>query len=408
MTTLVRGARQLLTLRGDAAPRRGASLSDLGLVADGAVLVRDGVIVAAGPCAGVERLPEARTAHEIDARGGVVMPGFVDSHTHLVHAAPRLGDFEMRLAGATYAEIAAAGGGILSTVRAVRSASREALLEQGRSALATMARHGATTVEAKSGYGLDRETEIRTLEIVRDLGAVPTYLGAHAVPPEAWGDSDGYIDWISREVMPEIARLRLARFADIYCDEGAFTPAQARIYLRRALDCGLLLKMHAEQFQPLGGALVAVESGAVSVDHLECAGADAIAALAGSGTIATLLPGSVFHLGLHRYAPARQLIEAGAAVALATDFNPGTSPTPSMQMVLALACSEMRMQPAEAICAATINGAHALAMADRVGSLEPDKDADLIVLEVSDYREIPYYFSVNHVRVTLQRGAVVE
>jgi len=408
MTTLIRGAAQLLTLRGAAGPRRGPALRDLGLISRGAVLVRDGVILAAGPGDGVERMPEARGAQEIDARGGVVMPGFVDSHTHLVHGPPRLRDYEMRLAGATYAEIAAAGGGILCSMHGVRTSSREALVEQARSALAVMSRHGTTTVEAKSGYGLDRDSEIRCLEIARDLGAVPTYLGAHVTPPEAFGDSDRYLEWISTEVMPEIARLGLARFADIYCDEGAFTPAQARTYLGRARDCGLRLKMHAEQFQPSRGALVGVELGAVSVDHLERAESDVIGALAGSDTIATLLPGSVFHLGLDRYAPARQLIEAGAAVALATDFNPGTSPTCSMPMVLSLACTEMRMLPAEAISAATVNGAHALAMGDRVGSLEPGKDADLIILDVSDYREIPYYFGVNHVRLTLKRGAAIE
>ena len=406
MTTLVRGARQLLTLRGAAVPRRGAALRELGLVINGAVLVRDGAIVAAGPARSVERLPEAQRAREFDARGGVVMPGFVDSHTHLVFGVPRLKDYEMRLAGAGYAEIAAAGGGILSSVEAVRRLSSRALEEQAGAFLTAMARHGTTTVEAKSGYGLDQVPELKMLRVIgRIEGVVPTYLGAHVPPP---GTSSGeYIERLCEHMLPLVARRGLARFADVYCDAGAFTVDEARCYLRRAAALGLGLKVHAEQFERSGAAFLAVELGAASADHLEQAGEPEIAALAGSETLATLLPGSVFHLGLHRYAPARALIEAGAAVALATDFNPGTSPTYSMQMVLSLACTEMRMTPAEAITAATVNGAHAIRAAARVGSLEPGKDADLIVLALSDYREIPYYFGTNNVRATMKRGELL-
>jgi len=407
MTTLVRGARQLLTLRGDSRPRRGAALSDLGIVANGSLLIKDGVIVAAGPARSVEKVPAARSAREVDATGCVVMPGFVDSHTHLIFGCPRLVDYEMRLAGASYAEIAAAGGGILSSVEAVRGTSAAELEAQARARVDAMALHGTTTLEAKSGYALDEAGELKTLRLLDKLNGdpldiEPTYLGAHITPPEYRGKTDAYIDWMTAEMMPRIRRRKLARFVDIYCDDGAFTLEQSRRYLEHARQLGFGLKIHAEQFTRSGSARLAVELEAVSADHLEQASEEDIRALAQSNTIATLLPGSVFHLGLRTYAPARALIEAGAAVALATDFNPGTSPTFSMQMVLSLACTEMRMSPAEAIAAATINGAHALRCADRVGSLEPGKQGDLLVLNASDYRELPYYFGTNNVRTTIK------
>lgn len=407
MTTLVRGARQLLTLRGDGGPRRGDALRDLGIVPNGAVLIKDGVIVDAGPARRIEKLPAARRAQEIDATRRVVMPGFVDSHTHLVFGRPRLADYEMRLAGASYAEIAAAGGGILSSVKAVRGMSAARLAAQARASLAAMALHGTTTLEAKSGYALDEAGELKTLRLLARLNGcpldiVPTYLGAHIPPPEYRGKPDAYIDWMTAEMMPQIRRRKLARFVDVYCDSGAFTLEQSRRYLEQGRRLGFGLKIHAEQFARTGAARLAVELEATSADHLEHASDEDIRALAHSNTIATLLPGSVFHLGLRAYAPARALIEAGAAVALATDFNPGTSPTCSMQMVLSLACTEMRMSPAEAISAATINGAHALGRADRIGSLEPGKQADLLLLKVSDYRELPYYFGTNNVHLTIK------
>jgi len=407
MTTLVRGASQLLTLGGDRGPRRGAALRDLGIVENGAVLIKDGVIVDAGPAHRVEKLPAARDACEVNAAGRVVMPGFVDSHTHLIFGRPRLVDYEMRLAGASYAEIAGAGGGILSSVAAVRGMSAAQLETQARAHLDAMAVHGTTTVEAKSGYALDEPGELKTLRLLEKLNGdpldiVPTYLGAHITPPEYRGKPDAYIDWMATEMLPLIRRRKLARFVDIYCDDGAFTLEQSRRYLEHARQVGFGLKIHAEQFTRTGAARLAVELEAVSADHLEQAGEEDIRALAQSNTIATLLPGSVFHLGLRTYAPARALIEAGAAVALATDFNPGTSPTFSMQMVLSLACTEMRMTPAEAITAATINGAHALGLADRVGSMEPNKQGDLLILNAEDYRELPYYFGTNNVHTTIK------
>jgi imidazolonepropionase len=278
---------------------------------------------------------------------------------------------------------------------------------QARDSLAAMIRHGTTTVEAKSGYALDEAGELKTLRVLAKLNGdpldiVPTYLGAHIPPPEYRGKADAYIDWMAAEMLPQIRRRKLARFVDIYCDDSAFTLDQSRRYLDCARRLGFGLKIHAEQFARTGAARLAVELDAASADHLEQAGEEDIRALAQSNTIATLLPGSVFHLGLRTYAPARALIEAGAAVALATDFNPGTSPTYSMQMALSLACTEMRMSPAEAIAAATINGAHALRMADRKGSLEPGKDGDVLILNVQDYRELPYYFGANNVYMTIQ------
>jgi imidazolonepropionase len=410
---LIRHAGQLLTLRGPDGPRRGEALSDLGLIRDGAVLIRGGLIEAAGSAEEVERLAaETRNVAELDAAGRVVMPGFVDSHTHLVFSHPRLLDYEMRIRGADYHQIAEAGGGILSSVKTLRAAAPEDLEAQARRAVRQFARHGTTTIEAKSGYGLDETAELKTLVVLAaidglPLDIVPTYLGAHLVPPEHAPDPDAYIAWMCEEMMPRIRRQRLATFADVYCDRGAFTLHQARRYLECAQQLGFELKIHAEQFTHTGAVRLAAELRAASVDHLEQAGADDAAVLGACSTIATLLPGSVFHLGLDRYAPARSLIENGAAVALATDFNPGTSPTCSMPVVLSLACTHMGMLPAEAISAATINGAHAVRRAQRIGSLVPGKQADLIMLNADDYREIPYYFGVNLVAMTIKRGAVI-
>jgi imidazolonepropionase len=410
---LIRHAGQLLTLRGPEGPRRGAALGDLGLVSGGSVLMRGGQIEAAGPPDEVETLAaDARNVEEIDAEGRVVMPGFVDSHTHLLFGHPRLLDYEMCTQGADYHQIAQAGGGILSSVKAVRAAAPEDLEAQARRAIATFARHGTTTVEAKSGYGLDETAELKTLVVLaavdgQPLDIIPTYLGAHVIPPEHQKKPDLYIDWMCQEMLPRIRRQKLAVFADVYCDRDAFSIEQARRYLACARELDFALKIHAEQFTRTGAARLAVELGAASADHLEQAGEDDAAILGRSPTIATLLPGSVFHLGLDRYAPARSLIGSGAAVALATDFNPGTSPTCSMPMILSLACTQMRMSPAEAISAATINGAHAVGRADRIGSLEPGKQADVILLDASDYREIPYFFGVNLVALTVKRGTIV-
>lgn len=409
---LVRGARQLLTLRGSGTPRRGAELGDLSIIENGAMLVENGRVTAVGPASRIENLTAARRAEELHVRGRVVMPGFIDSHTHLLYAAPRLDDFAMRISGRSYEEIAAAGGGIASTVKKVRRASQSTLRAQALRELWRMASCGTTTVEAKSGYALDAAGELRCLRVLASLEGepleiLPTFLGAHAVPPEFEGRADAYIDYLIAEVMPAVAAKKLARFADVYCDRNAFSLPQARRYLEAARRFGFELRLHAAQFADIGAVALAVDLGARSVDHLERIGPAVIPVLARSNTVATLLPGSVLFLGGSHYAPARALIEAGAAVALATDYNPGTSPMWNMQMAVALACTQLRMTPAEAITAATVNAAHSLGIADRTGTLEAGKQADFVVMDVTDYREIGYYFGANLAVTTVKNGRIL-
>ena len=412
---LITGASQLLTLRGRG-PRRGSALGELGIVKDGAVLVRNGVIAAVGTRAKVEALPEAAGAEKLDVGGRVVLPGFVDSHTHLIHAASRAEEYELKIAGASYEEIARRGGGILNSVNALRAATSKALKLRTRRALAQFAAYGTTTVEAKSGYGLDVASELKILRLHKELGAeqpldiVSTFLGAHVVPAEYRGTPDGakrYIALLTEKLIPEVAREKLAEFCDVFCDRGAFSTGQSREILEAGVRHGLVPRVHAEQLTRSGATQLAVKLGAASCDHLEQVNSNDIAALGKSETVATLLPGCDFHLGLAKYAPARKLIDAGAIVALATDYNPGTSPTMSVPMILSLACSTLRMTPAEAITAATINGAYALRREKQVGSLGVGKLADLAVFEVADYREIPYYFGMNSCWMTMKRGVVV-
>ncbi|HXE74635.1 MAG TPA: imidazolonepropionase [Candidatus Xenobia bacterium] len=383
------------------------------MIHDGAVLVHDGRIVAVGTTRQVERQPLARKAERVDAKKYVVLPGFVDSHTHLIFPNSRAEEYEQRIAGATYEQIARRGGGIVSTVKKLRRATHDSLLRAARGWLREFAAHGTTTIEAKSGYGLSLESEIKILEVIKRLNReqplelVPTFLGAHVVAPEYKKKPEAYVDLLVRRAIPLVASRGLAEFCDVFVDRGAFTPAQARLILTAGRVCGLEPRLHAEQLARTGGARLAVELHAASVDHLERVNAADIRRLAASYTVCTLLPGAVFHLGKRTYAPARALIDAGAIVALATDFNPGTSPTISMPMILSLACNEMRMTPAEAITAATVNGAHALRRADRLGSLEAGRQADLCGFALSDYREIPYYFGVNLCRWTLKKGQVI-
>jgi imidazolonepropionase len=412
---LITGASQLVTLRGRA-PRRGKTLCNLGIVKDGALLVRDGLIAAVGLRAEVEARPESRGGGEIDLGGRVVLPGFVDSHTHLIHAASRAEEYELKIAGASYEEIARKGGGILNSVKKLRATTSEALKKRALRALREFAAHGTTTLEAKSGYGLDVANELKILALHRELNQeqpleiVSTFLGAHVVPAEyrsKTGGASGYLRLLTETLIPEVSRQRLAEFCDVFCDRGAFTREQSKIILNAGKAHGLMPRVHAEQLMRSGATLLGVQLGAASCDHLEQVSKADIRALAESNTAATLLPGCDFHLGLAKYAPARALIEAGAIVALATDYNPGTSPTVSMQMILSLACAQLRMTPAEAIAAGTINGAYALRREKQIGSLEVGKNADLAVFDVDDYREIPYYFGMNTCWMAMKKGRII-
>jgi imidazolonepropionase len=381
-------------------------LGELGIIHDGAVLIQNGVVQEAGPSRRVENLHAARGAEEINATGRVVMPGFVDSHTHLVSGPSWLDEYEARLAGqkAGFLQVS----DLKAAFRSISTSSARRVEAGASATVAAMVRHGTTSVEAKTGFGTNAAGEIKILRVLAKLDRRPldvfatclaTYRGER---PEA----AAYLEWFSSNILRKAHRRKLAQFADIECDRQSFNPEEVRQYLRRAAQLGFMLKIHAGQSAQSGCALLAAEFGAVSVDHLDFVGEEELAMLAGSETIATLAPGSTFYLGT-RGAPARDLISRGAAVALASDFNPHTSPTCNMQMVVSLACSQLQMTPAEAIAAATINGAYAIHRGARSGSLEPGKDADLIILNASDYREIPYHFGWNQVHLTMKRGITI-
>jgi imidazolonepropionase len=384
-------------------------MGDLAVIPDGGMLVRDGVIIAAGPSDEIEKqMPD--DAEAIDATGRVVLPGFVDAHAHPVFGGNRVDEFEMRARGATYEEIAAGGGGIRSTVRQTREATEEQLLAQAKKHAEWFLRCGTTTVEAKSGYGLSVEDEIKILRVVRRLNTessiefVPTFLGAHAIPEEFQSAPDRYVSLVIEEMLPTIAEERLAEFCDIFCEHGYFDNETSRKILGAARERGLGIRMHADQLTNGGGAGLAAELGAVTADHLEQTEAPGIAAMKQAGVQPVLLPGSVYALGKTRYPRAREMIEAGLAVVLATDFNPGSSPTPSMQMVLSLAATQMKMTPAEGIAAATINAAFSLNRGDKIGSLETGKLANFALFDCEDYREIAYYFGVPQTHSVYVRG----
>jgi imidazolonepropionase len=409
---LITGCSELLTLRGPV-PRRGRALRELGIIRDGALLVRDDRIAAVGTRRRIERLRATRRAEKLNLGGRVVLPGFVDSHTHLIFPASRAAEYEQRISGATYEQIARAGGGIRSTVKNLRRATTRTLQDRALGHLREFAANGTTTLEAKSGYGLDWKSELKILSILSELhqeqplDIAATFLGAHIVPKEFQRRPDGYVDLLVRRWIPTVATAGLAEFCDVFCDRGAFTVEQARRILSAGRACGLVPRIHAEQLAHTGAARLAIELNAASADHLEKIDRGDIHALALSNVVCTMLPGCCFHLGLTHYGPARELIEAGAIVALATDFNPGTSPTLSMPMILSLACTQMRLTPAEAITAATINPAYSLRQHDRVGSIEVGKYADLAAFDVADHREIPYYFGVNLCSLTMKRGTII-
>ncbi len=412
MATLVLNASELLTMTGAPAPRAGRDKASIGLIRGGAVLVDGGKVVAAGLKDRVLAHPAARDAAVLDAAGGVVAPGFVDAHTHPVFAEPRLDDFAGRVAGATYADLAAKGGGILFTVNGVRGAAEADLAAGLRRRAHAFLASGTTTIEAKSGYGLDLDNELKLLRVLRTAGEagpleiVPTFLGAHAVPPELRGDKDGYVARVCGEMIPKVAEQRLAVFVDLFCEKGYFDVADLEKVAEAGAKAGLKLKVHSEQLSRLGSLGAAVKRKAVSVDHLDCVAEDDMPPLAASGTVACLVPGSNYFLG-KAYPPARRLLDAGCAVALATDFNPGTCPCWDMSMIMSLACTQMKMSPAEAWVAATINGAYAAGLGETHGSLETGKTADLVCHDAADHREAAYWFGAPRVRWTMKRGEVV-
>ncbi len=431
---IVSGANQLITC-GSSGPKRGAAMADVGLLTDGALAVQGTQIVAVGPREDICARYDARCT--VDASGGIVCPGFVDCHTHVVYAGDRLDEFEMRLRGAEYMDILQAGGGILSTVRATREAGVDQLVAGARRRLNQMLTLGTTTVEVKTGYGLDTASELKMLEAVARLAGaddqpahpidlVPTFLGAHAVPPEFRDRPQAYVELIVGEMLPAVAawyahsplsrpttaadqpeRLPVPFFCDVFCEAGIFDRDQAAQVLRAGLMHGLPAKIHADEFRTLGGARLAAELGAVSADHLDVTPQPEIAELAASDTIAVLLPAVSFNLASNHFADARAMISAGVALALATDVNPGSAPCLSLPLVMAIACRYQHLLPAEALNACTINAAHAIGLGDKVGSLEVGKQADLLILDTPDYRDLTYYLGTNPVQQVIKRGQVL-
>jgi imidazolonepropionase len=404
MPTLLTHAAQLLTLRGNDAPHRGPQMSDLGIIPDGAVLIDGNRIVAVGSTDEVADHEVLRAKREpldeIDCSGKIVLPGFVDSHTHPAFTTPRLIDFEKRIAGANYEEIAEAGGGIRASLRGVRESSTPELASHVLRALDEMAAHGTTTVEAKSGYGLSLEAEIKSLEAIAHASqlwpgtVVPTLLGAHLVAPEFRDNPEEYVRIVCDDMIPTAAQRKLAAYVDVFCERGAFSMEQSQRILRTAVRYGLGVRAHVCQLTPAQLSSL-LDFDPASFDHMDFVTDDDVTTLAKAPTVATLLPAANYFLGLTSFPPARKLIDAGVAVALATDYNPGTAPTPSMLFVLSAACTHMKMSPAEAITAATCNGACALRLQSRKGSLEAGKDADIAIFDVPDYRELAYWFGVN-------------
>ncbi len=414
---LITNARQLCTIPPlNDGPQRGHALGHLGLIKAGGIAVRNGRIVAIGPEAILCAAYTAQTS--IDAGGRVITPGLIDPHTHLVWAGDRAGEFERRIAGTTYQEIMAEGGGITRTMQATRAASLDTLVSLAKRRLDTAVAHGTTTIEIKTGYGLDTESEIKLLKVIARLAAehpariVPTFLGAHALPPEFAADPEGYVRLVIDEMLPAVLAWKEAEwpgdlFCDVFCEEGAFSLDQTRRILTAARAAGLKLKIHVDEFKALGGTRLGVEMGATSLDHLDVTPPEEIALLGSSNTVAVALPTTPFGLGLPHYTPARALLDAGAILALATDCNPGTAWTENMQFVLALANRALQLTQGQALAAATLNAAYALGLGQTIGSLQPGRAADLVIWDTDDYRELGYHFGVNLAAQTIIGGQVV-
>ncbi|WP_017380986.1 imidazolonepropionase [Paenisporosarcina sp. TG-14] len=410
----IKNAAQLVTVAGENGPRRKKEMSELGIIENGSVWVENGEIIAMGTSSEIEALFGARVheAEVVDATGRLVTPGLVDPHTHVAYGGSREREFEMRLEGSTYMEIMNAGGGIHATSRMTREATEDELVGQTTRRLDSFLQHGVTTVEGKSGYGLDLETELKQLRVMKRLNEshpidlVPTFMGGHAVPVEYKGREEEYIDVLVNEMLPRVAQEGLAVFNDVFCEVGVFTPEQSERILEAGKKLGLIPKIHADEIKSYGGAELAAKVGAISAEHLLKASDEGIRLMAEAGVIACLLPATALYLR-EEAAQGRAMIDAGVAVAISTDCNPGSSPTTSMPLVMNLACISMRLTPAEALVAATMNAACAIGMQDRVGSLEVGKQADLVMWKVSNYQELQYLFGVNHVSCVWKKGVQV-
>lgn len=412
-TLLIKNAGQLITMAGPV-PRRGRDMNNLGLIEGGGIAVAGEEILAVGSTEEVEgKAPLAEGCTVIDVDGAVVTPGLIDPHTHPVFSMTREKEFEMRIQGKSYMEIAQSGGGIRASVRDLRETPVDVLKKKTRKRLEALLRHGVTTVEAKSGYGLSTESEIKSLEIIRDLALehpiemVPTFLGAHEIPDEYRDNRKGYIDLVINEMTPAVVKDSLAEFSDIFCEEGVFDIEESRAIQTAAQKAGLKLKFHADELKDTGGAELAASMGAISADHLVYISDRGMDALAASGTVAVLLPGTTFSLGGKTFAPARRLIEKGAIVALSTDCNPGSSYTESISIIVSLAALEMKLTAAEAIAGITVNAAHAISRSDRLGQLSAGRQADIVIWDMADYRELPYHYGVNLVTKVIKKGKVV-
>lgn len=410
----IKHAAQLVTVTGGKGPRKGEEMSELGLIEDGSVWIENGKIIAVGTTAELEvqfgEWEEVADVYEAEDR--LVTPGLIDPHTHFVYGGSREKEFEMRLEGASYMDIMNAGGGIHATARMTRESTEEELYRQAERRLDSFLRHGVTTVEGKSGYGMELQTELKQLNVMKQLNErhpvdiIPTFMGAHAVPPEFKGREDDFVSLITDEMIPAVAAEKLAVFNDVFCEVGVYTPEQSRHILEAGKRHGLAPKIHADEIEPYGGAELAAEVGAVSAEHLLQASDEGIRRMAEAGVIACLLPATALYLR-EEAARGREMIDAGVPVAISTDCNPGSSPTTSMPLVMNLACISMRMTPAEALVAATINAAHAIGMQDKAGSIEPGKQADLVMWNVKNYQELQYLFGVNHVGAVWKKGEKV-
>ncbi|MEZ4669655.1 MAG: imidazolonepropionase [Anaerolineae bacterium] len=417
---IIHSARQVVTCASQGKVKRKAALQDVGAIENGAVVITDGIITAVGSTPDILGAYTARQT--VDASGKVLCPGFVDCHTHTVYAGDRVAEFEQRIAGVSYMDILAAGGGILNTMRATRLASQEVLVEAASRRLTSMLRLGTTTVEIKTGYGLDMPSELKMLNVIESLAEhhvvdiVPTFLGAHAVPPEYKSRGNQYAALVAHEMLPQAAQwYKQSSFAaqgclfsvDVFCEDGAFDIAQSQLVLEAGQALDMSIKMHVDEFKALGGLTLAVGLGALSVDHLDVSRSEEIDMLAQSNTVGVIMPAVNFHLGSTHFADARSMIDAGAAIALATDLNPGSAPCYSMPLVMALACRYQKVLPAEAMNASTINAAHALGLGDSIGSLEAGKQADILILDAPDYRHLMYQLGGNLVETVIKRGVII-